>query len=146
MAQVYAEHLNKGADMSEQGKAVVRRLFEDHWNAKDEALVSDVFASAVSLNTPDGVYSGIKGALALLQSYATPFPDFHLAIDDLLAEGDKVTIRWTFTGTHSGPLTVGKRVKVPNCIAIYRVTDGKISEGTMAWNKYELLRQLGVVG
>ena len=132
--------------MSEQGKAVVRRLFDDHWNAKDEALVNDVFASTVSLNTPDGVYSGIKGALALLQSYATPFPDFHLAIEELLADGDKVIVKWTFTGTHSGPLTVGRRVKVPNCIAIYRIADGKIGEGTMAWNKYELLRQLGVVG
>jgi hypothetical protein len=37
-------------------------------------------------------------------------------------------------------------VNVPNCIAIYRIVDGKIDEGTMAWNKYELLRQLGVVG
>ena len=132
--------------MSEQNKAIIRRLFDDHWNAKDEELVSEVFAPKITLSTPDGVYTGLKGALSLLQSYATPFPDFHLAIEELLAEADKVVVKWTFTGTHSGPLTVGRRVKVPNCIAIYRIEAGKIAEGTMAWNKYELLRQLGVVG
>lgn len=131
--------------MSEQNKAVIRHLFEDLWNAKDEALAGDVFAPTISLNTPDGGYMGLKGASALFQSYAVPFPDFHLAIEDLVAEGDKVVVRWTFTGTHSGPLTVGKRVKVPNCIAIFRIAEGKIGEGHMAWNKYELLRQLGVV-
>jgi len=132
--------------MSEQNKAVIRRLFEDHWNAKNETLLTELFAPTISLSTPDGVYTGLKGAWSLLESYAIPFPDFHLAIEDLIAEADKVVVKWTFTGTHTGPLTVGKRVKVPNCIAIYRIDAGKISEGTMAWNKYELLRQLGVVG
>jgi predicted ester cyclase len=136
----------EGPSMSEKNKAVIRRLFDDHWNAKDEALLSDLFAPTISLSTPDNVYTGHKGAAALLQSYAIPFPDFHLAIEELLADADKVVVKWTFTGTHSGPLTVGKRVKVPNCIAIYRIADGKIAEGTMSWNKYELLRQLGVVG
>jgi predicted ester cyclase len=136
----------EGARMSEQNKALVRRLFDDHWNAKDEELVGEIFAPTISLSTPDGVYTGLKGALSLLQSYATPFPDFHLAIEELIAEDDKVVVQWTFTGTHSGPLTVGRRVKVPNGIAIYRIADGKIRQGTMAWNKYELLRQLGVVG
>jgi predicted ester cyclase len=131
--------------MSEQNKAVIRRLFDDHWNAKDEALLGEMFAPTVSLSTPDGVYTGLKGAMALLQSYATPFPDFHLAIEDLLAESDKVVVKWTFTGTHSGPLTIGRRVKVPNCIAIYRIADGKVTEGAMTWNKHDLLRQLGVV-
>ena len=132
--------------MSEQNKAVVRRLFEDHWNAKDEALLSELFAPAISLYTPDGAYTGLKGALSLLHSYSTPFPDFHLAIEDLISEGDKVAVKWTFSGTHSGPLTAAKRVKLPGCIAIYRIVDGKIADGTMAWNKYDLLRQLGVVG
>jgi|SRR5215510_2003076 len=131
--------------MSEQNKAVIRRLFDDHWNAKDEALLSELFAPTVLLNTPDGAYRGLNGASALLQSYATPFPDFHLAIEELVAEDDKVVVKWTFTGTHSGPLTVAKHVKVPGCIAIYRIVDGKIGEGTMAWNKYDLLRQIGVV-
>ena len=135
----------EGPKMSERNKAVIRRLIEDHWNVKNDVVLNELFAPTVSLSTPDGMYTGLKGASSLLQSYAIPFPDFQITIEELVAEADKVVVRWTFTGTHSGPLTVAKRVKVPNCIAIYRIEAGKIAEGTMAWNKYELLRQLGVV-
>ena len=135
--------------MSEQNKAVVRRLFEDHWNAKNPALVSELFGPTVSLHTPDGALTGLDGASFLLQAYATAFPDFHLTIDDLVADGDKVVVRWTFTGTHRGPFAdvpaTGKRVNVPNGIAIYRLAGGKVGEGHLAWDKYALLQQLGVL-
>jgi predicted ester cyclase len=90
--------------MSEQNKALVRRLIEDHWNAKNPALVSELFAPTVTIHTPDGVLNGLDGASALLQAYATAFPDFRLVIDDLVADADKVAFRWTFNGTHRGPL------------------------------------------
>ena len=47
--------------MSEKNKAVIRRLFDDHWNAKDEALLSELFAPTISLSTPDNVYTGLRG-------------------------------------------------------------------------------------
>ena len=71
--------------MSDQNKAIVRRLFEDHWNSKNAALLSELFAPTVSLHTPDGVLTGLDGASSLLQAYATAFPDFHLAIDEVVA-------------------------------------------------------------
>src|SRR2546425_3733077 len=111
--------------MSEQNKAVVRRLFEDHWNAKNPALASELFAPTVSLHTPDGTLTGLDGASSLLQAYATAFPDFHLTIDDVVAEDDKVVVRYAFTGTHRGPLAdiaaSGKRVSVTNGIVIFRI-------------------------
>ena len=62
--------------MSAENKAVVRRLIEDHWNAKNHALVPELFAPTVSFYTPDGVLKGLDGASTLLQAYATAFPDF----------------------------------------------------------------------
>ena len=60
-----------------------------------------------------------------------------------------MVVRWTFTGTHHGPLAdvpaSGRRVDVPNGIAIYRLAAGRITEAHLAWNKYELLQQLGVL-
>jgi uncharacterized protein (DUF3084 family) len=53
--------------MSEQNKAVVRRVIEDHWNAKNRALVPELFAPTVTIHTPDGVLNGLDGASALLQ-------------------------------------------------------------------------------
>ena len=87
--------------MSEQDKDVVRRLIEDHWNGRQEALVGELFNSTVSLHTPDGVLSGLEGASYLLQAYATAFADFRLAVHEMISEGDKVVVRYTFTGTHS---------------------------------------------
>ena len=135
--------------MSEQNKAVVRRLIEDHWTGKNAALVGEVFAPTTSLQTPDGVLTGLEGASFLLQAYTTAFPDFQIVIDDLIAEGDEVAARWTFTGTHDGPFAgipaSGKPVNAPNGIGIFRLADGKVTAGHFAWNTYLILQQIGAL-
>ena len=135
--------------MSEQNRAVVRRLIDEHWNNKNAAIVSELFASNVSLETPDGVFTGLEGASSLLQAYETAFPDFHNTTDDLFAEGNQVVVRWTFTGTNSGPFgdiaATGKQVRVAGCIGIFRLDGGKVNQGHLAWDKYALFQQLGVI-
>lgn len=135
--------------MSEQNKALVRRLIEDHWNAKNAALVSELFAPTVAIHTPDGVLNGLGGASALLQAYSTAFPDFLLVIDDLVADADKVAFRWTFNGTHRGQLAnipaSGKQVSVSNNVGIFQIADGKVNESRLCWDKYALLQQLGAL-
>ena len=135
--------------MSVENKAVVRRLIEDHWNAKNHELVSELFAPTVKFHTPDGELEGFDGASTLLQAYAAAFPDFRLTIDDLVAEGDKVAFRWTFAGTHRGPLgdirATGKSVSVSNCVGIFTLAAGKVDEANLCWNRYALLQQLGLL-
>jgi predicted ester cyclase len=135
--------------MSEQNKAVVRRIVEDHWNKKNPALASELFVAAASIHTPDGTFNGVEGAKQLLAAYATAFPDFHNKIDDLFSEGDKVTLRWTFTGTHKGLLAgiaaTGKKVNVGGNIGIFQIANGKAGEVRMAWDKYELMQQIGAL-
>ena len=135
--------------MSEQNKAAVRRLIEDHWNGKSAEHVAELFTPNATLHTPDGVLNGLQGAAFLLHAYATAFPDFHMTIHDMIAEGDQVVVRWTLAGTHKGPLLhippTGKRFDVPNGIGIFKMTDGKVEVGYFAWNKFELLQQLGVI-
>jgi hypothetical protein len=60
--------------MSDENKTVVRRIVEDHWNKKNAALVSELFASNVALDTPDGMLTGLEGASLLLQAYQTIKP------------------------------------------------------------------------
>jgi hypothetical protein len=95
--------------MSEQNKAVVRRVIEDHWNAKNRALVPELFAPTVTIHTPDGVLNGLDGASALLQAYATAFPDFRLIIDDLVADATK----WPSDGRSTVRIAVRLRIFVP---------------------------------
>jgi steroid delta-isomerase-like uncharacterized protein len=141
--------LNKEGPMSDENKRVARRIFDEHYNRRNAVIASEVFAPDVSLQTPDGVFAGLEGAVALLQAYATAFPDFRLTIDDLVAEGDRVVVRYAFTGTHRGPLAdipaTGKQVSVTNGVAFYRITGGKVTHGDLAWDKYGLLQQIGVL-
>jgi steroid delta-isomerase-like uncharacterized protein len=133
--------------MSEQNKAVVRRIVEDHWNRKNPGLVGELFATSCSLHTPDGILQGQDGAGLLYSTYATAFPDFRVSTDDMLADGNKVVVRYTFTGTHKGPLTTvpasGRQVTVQG-IGIFRLTGGKVDEVHFVWDKFALLQQIGV--
>ena len=135
--------------MSEENKAVVRRLVEEHWNNKNADIVGEIFTEDVTLDTPDGVLTGLEGASALLQAYATAFPDFHNHTDDLFAVGDQVVLRWTFEGTHRGPMAgisgSGKQAKVSRNIGVFRVNGGKVQQATLAWDKYSLFQQIGVI-
>ena len=80
------------------------------------------------------------------------FPDFHVTLDDIIAEGDLVCIRMTVTGTHQseyrGIAPTGKKIKVRG-VQIYRVVDGKVVEGWTDYNFYpdqlDLLMKLGVI-
>jgi steroid delta-isomerase-like uncharacterized protein len=87
--------------------------------------------------------------LALLNAYATAFPDFRLAIDDMTVEDDRVAVRYSFAGTHLGPLAdlpaTGKHVEVKNGVGVFRLAGGKIVRVDFMWDKYAIVQQLGVL-
>src|SRR6185369_13553518 len=80
--------------------------------------------------------------------FLTAFPDVHVTIEDLFGEGDKVTWRWTMTGTHLGPLATipatGKTMKIGGTI-ITRFAGGLWAEDYVYYDFFGLLQQLGVV-
>jgi steroid delta-isomerase-like uncharacterized protein len=83
-----------------------------------------------------------------LPMYYGAFPDFELSLDDMLAEGDEVATRWSFTGTHQGDLmgvpATGRQVRASG-MTIQRVSDGKIVEGWTIFDTMGLMQQLGVM-
>ena len=134
--------------MSEQNKAVVRRIVEEHWNRKNPSLVGELFSTNRSLHTPDGVLQGLEGASLLYEAYATAFPDFRLGVDDTLADGNHVVVRYTFTGTQNGPLAAvpasGRPVSVQG-IVIFRLDGAKVDDARFVWDKFALLQQIGAL-
>lgn len=134
--------------MSEQNKAIVRRIVEDHWNQKNGSLAGELFADEVALYTPDGDLLGVDGAIGLYNAYANAFPDFRLRADDVIAEGDRVVVRYTFLGTHRGQLAdiapTGRPANAQG-IVIFRLAGGKANEVRFVWDKYALLQQLGAL-
>jgi steroid delta-isomerase-like uncharacterized protein len=134
--------------MSEQNKAVVRRIIEEHWNRKNPSLVAELFSTNCALSTPDGPLQGQEGASLLYNAYATAFPDFRVGVDDTIADGNKVVVRYTFTGTQKGPLAAvpasGRQVSVKG-IVIFRLMGAMVDDVHFVWDKFALLQQIGAL-
>lgn len=84
----------------------------------------------------------------MIGGFLAAFPDFHATIEDMVAEGDKVVVRVTATGTHQGDFmgipATGKPFKYQE-IHIARIADGKMAEHWGVEDTLGMLQQLGVV-
>jgi len=134
--------------MSDQNKAVARRVIEDHWNRKNNGLTSELFTSTCIIHTPDGDLQGVEGATMLLNLYSTAFPDFHVNIDDLISEDNKVVAQYTFTGTQKGALgalpPTERQVNVQG-VSIFHIAGTKVEKAHLVWDKHALMNQLGAL-
>jgi steroid delta-isomerase-like uncharacterized protein len=131
----------------EKNKAVIRNALDSIWNHGnlDEA---DLFFA------DDYVYHGVSeihGAEGIKQHVAAlraSVPDFHVSLEDMIAEGDKVVCRWTGGGTQLGEFMgippSGKQIKLTGII-ISRISDGKIIEEWETSDQLGLLQLLGVI-
>jgi predicted ester cyclase len=87
---------------TEENKAVVRRYIEE-WNKQNPAGVEELVApNWVAHGTPPGISPDLTGLKQVFPAFFTAFPDLHFAVEDLLAEGDKVVARLTMRATHQG--------------------------------------------
>jgi steroid delta-isomerase-like uncharacterized protein len=136
--------------MSEHNKAIVRRLFAELWNNGNLSVAGEIFAPNYShhdSSTPDfGL--GPDSEKRRLALYRGAFPDLHLTIEDVIAEGETVMTRWSCRGTHKGDLNgiapTGKQITITG-VTVARVSNGKMAEGFVNWDALGLMQQLGVV-
>jgi len=133
-------------------KALMRRYFEE-WNkgkANAMAIIDELYATDLVCHRGTGEdVHGIKDWKQLNSEFYDAFPDNHLAIDDMVVEGDKVACRWTFTGTHKGRGWEGipptnKKVTIW-AITIDRIAGGKFVEEWSRFDTLGLMQQLGIV-
>jgi steroid delta-isomerase-like uncharacterized protein len=136
--------------MSEANKEVLRRWFDEVWNKGRAEAIDEMFAEhgrAHGLGDDDSVI----GPTEFKQFYATfrgAFPDMVVVIDDMVAEGDKVAVRCSVRGKHTGDSLGFAATQTPvgfTGMVIVRIENGKIVE---AWNNFDFMamnRQLGVI-
>lgn len=136
--------------MSEQNKAVVRRLFEEVWNKGNLSVADEVLAPNYVHRdpaTPD-FGKGPESEKKRANLYRTAFPDLRLTVEEIIAEGDTVIAQWTCRGTHKGDLRgitpTGKQVTVSG-VSIAHFDRGKVAESSVNWDALGLMQQLGVV-
>ena len=134
---------------TEDNKSLVRNFYEEVFNEKNLAYVDEFVApNGVDHGVPPGMPSDNEGTKLFIGMYLTAFPDLHLTVEDLVAEGDRVTSRWTSHGTHRGELMgippTGKQVTVTGT-EIYRFEGGKSAEHWLNMDTFGMLQQLGVI-
>jgi steroid delta-isomerase-like uncharacterized protein len=121
----------------EANKALIRRVFEQVIPAGDPTTMRDLMAPDFLDHDPlPGQPTGAKGGEYVVSTMHTAHPDLRFTIDDLMAESDRVTIRWTMRATNTGPMLgrppTGKPVELA-AIVIFRIANGKIAERWAGW-------------
>ena len=128
----------------EENKALVRRFVEAYNNrnldAFDDILAPDYFDQTSKVDS--------KGLKQLMNMAFKGFPDFHETIEDIIAEGDKVWARITFTGTHTGEFMgiapTGKKITT-EMVDIFRIVNGRLAEYRDVNNNLDYLKKLGII-
>ena len=132
----------------EQNKLLVQRYVEQVVNEQNLGAIDEFFAPDYVCHMPGSPTmdrDGIRGFFSMLHA---AFPDQVETIDDLIAEGDKVAVRWSARMTHQGEFMgiapTGKPVTASGQ-AVVRIRDGKFVEEHEIFDALGIMQQLGAV-
>ena len=139
-----AQTVKKEANMD-----VVRRFFELGPSSGDLAAADALLAPDFTLHVPLPVTGpGIAAMNNVITSCRAAFHGLLVTVEDLMADGDRVTCRFTARGVHNGEFMglppTGKQIAMTG-IEIFRLRDGKIAELWGEANLMGLMQQLGIL-
>jgi steroid delta-isomerase-like uncharacterized protein len=132
-----------------ENKIVITRLFEDILNGRRLEMLDDIVALDYIDHYPiAGRPPGPARVRQQMSRLFVSFPDVNYSLEDLVAEGDLVAVRYVLKGTHAGEVMgvapTGKAVVVRG-MDFFRLSGGLIAEYWECLDKLSLLRQLGAV-
>ena len=132
-------------NIEQQNKDAVRKIYEEALNKRNTELLKDLVSNEFT-----GV-RGIKGAAgmeAALVPLVQAFPDIQWNIVDLIAEGNKVVVKWKWIGTSKGPfqrlVAIDKTIS-NEAVAIYELAEGKVTGVYMLTDRLGFMQQMEAV-
>jgi steroid delta-isomerase-like uncharacterized protein len=133
---------------SEDNKALAQRSWEIV-SQRNPDLLEEVYAADIVWHEPDQDVQGLEEAKQFYSMYLSAFPDLHVTVEDVMAEGDKAVTRWTIRGTHQGEIEefgppTGRQVEI-NGLTIHCIEGSKIVEEWERYDNLRVMRQLGLV-
>jgi predicted ester cyclase len=121
------------SDLTSKNKALMRRIYEELWNKGNPALAVEIFAQ------PEGVERFVS-------EFLPSFPNLQHTVEEMLAEDDRVVVRFSAHGTHTGPwlhlAPTGKSIHYTG-VTWARIAGDKIIEHHTWWDKAGLIEQIG---
>jgi C-1 hydroxylase len=130
----------------EENKALALRFLEA-FNTGNVAAIDELVSPNYVQHSP-GVPPSREALITFFKMFVTAFPDGHFHLEDMVAEGDKVLLRWTCSGTHQGPWmgipATGKQVSFIG-MDLWRFADGKVVEAWFLADNLSIMQQLGLL-
>ena len=135
--------------LAEARKRIAARYFYEIWNGGDLSQLADLVAMTYVNRTPlRGQSPGRDGLRQFVAQWRTAFPDTSVSVDQRIASGQKIAIRWTARGTHHrrflGLAPTHKAIEVSG-ITVFRIDNDLICESWDYWDQATMLQQLGAV-
>src|SRR5215218_4397763 len=131
---------------AEEIKAILRRYAEEVGNQLNLELGDEIFERYIS-HQPDGstLERGPEDVKRFHREFHSAFSDFHLSIEDQIAEGDKVVSHYTIRGTHQGDFRgmapTGKEIDLKGVTTFRFSPEGKVVETWDSYDQLSLMRQ-----
>jgi predicted ester cyclase len=132
----------------EKNKAIARR-YNQIWSKGDLSIIDELASPEITVYFPamPKVIKGIAALKEYFKRYPSLFGDGDIKVEEEIAEGDKVVLRWSFSFTHLGALGIpatGKRLKWTG-ISIYHIVGGKVVDERGEEDYYGAFRDLGLL-
>lgn len=134
---------------AESNKSAVRRYYEEVFNERRVDLIDQLAVEDYVEHDPfPGQGNGRSDLQARVQAILAAFNPVRFSLEDLVAEGDRVVVRWSQTGTHSGGFMgippTGREFTIAG-IDIHELRGGRMAEHWHVVDQLALLQQLGVL-
>jgi steroid delta-isomerase-like uncharacterized protein len=133
----------------EENKAIARRWNDEIWSKGNLAMIDELMAPDFVFNFPSaGAAPDREGYKQTVVEFRGPCSDIQSIAEEVIAEGKKVVVRWTWSGAHTGEVwgvaPTGKRLTLTG-ISILRIEGGKIVEEWGEMDNLGLMGQLGLL-
>ena len=128
-------------------REVMERFF-GAWADRRVDVLDEVVSEDAVIHYGDTADMGREGLKQLAAAFFAAFPDGELTLDEIVEDGDRVAVVWTYAGTHEGDLfgipPTGKRFRASG-MNMERVQDGRIVEHWSVFDQMTAFRQLGLI-
>jgi steroid delta-isomerase-like uncharacterized protein len=124
---------------------IANAWFEEVWNKGRREAIAEMLSPGAVIHDGGVDTVGAEGFYPFFERIRATFSDFRIDVEDTIAASDKVCVRWSCTGKHTGgglgiPPT-GKTLHITG-ISILRVADGKLVEGWQNWDMLGMMEQI----
>lgn len=136
--------------MYEENKKLVQRWFDEVWNGGNLSAIDELISPAgvgFGLADAETHVHGPEGLKTFIGNFRDAFPDIQIKIEDMVADAEKVAVRFTATGSHKGNglgfAATGRQIKVTG-MTIIQIADGMMIHGWNNWDQLGMMQQLGM--